>query len=193
MKTGLSSIFLFLLLQTIIGQRLNNPGFEDHPQDATMPQGWLECSEGTTPDILPGFWGVTTLPHEGNSYIGLITRKDASFESIGQRIYPALERNTCYTTSIALCKSRKYVGYSKSIQIRMYLGKERCTKDQLIFESPLIKHKKWEDYLISFESNFEAHFLIIEVYAEKKGKKGHVLMDQLGPIELCAKAALIPE
>ena len=37
---------------------LENASFEDEPQDATMPQGWRGWKKGTTPDILPGSWGV---------------------------------------------------------------------------------------------------------------------------------------
>src|SRR5689334_15278944 len=48
---------------------LFNPSFEDTPQDATMPQGWTGCKEGTTPDILPGFWGVYTPPSDGQTYV----------------------------------------------------------------------------------------------------------------------------
>ena len=51
-----------------------NSSFEGEPADATVPQGWMACQEGTTPDILPGYWGVYTYPANGDTYLGLITR-----------------------------------------------------------------------------------------------------------------------
>jgi hypothetical protein len=56
---------LSLKAQTI---ELFNPSFEEEAQDATTPQGWSACKEGTTPDILPGFWGVYTMPSDGETY-----------------------------------------------------------------------------------------------------------------------------
>ena len=64
---------------------LTNASFEGEPQDATVPTGWFACELGTTPDILPGFWGVYSESSEGETYLGLITREDGTFESIGQR------------------------------------------------------------------------------------------------------------
>ncbi|MCB0682774.1 MAG: hypothetical protein KDC32_18010, partial [Saprospiraceae bacterium] len=60
---------LALLLGSVSGIAqipFQNPSFEgDEPQDATVPAGWFPCKEGTTPDILPGVWGVHTEPAEG--------------------------------------------------------------------------------------------------------------------------------
>ena len=66
---------------------LRNPSFEsDAPQDATMPSSWLGCNMGTTPDILPGFWGVMQEASDGNNFLGLITRRDGTYEAIAQRL-----------------------------------------------------------------------------------------------------------
>ena len=50
-----------------------NESFEGEPADATMPQGWMGCQEGTTPDILPGYWGVYTHPADGDTYLGPVS------------------------------------------------------------------------------------------------------------------------
>jgi len=60
----------YLVAQPISGQIfLNNPSFEDTPSDATTPMGWFECEEYTTPDILPGYWGVYDEAVEGETYV----------------------------------------------------------------------------------------------------------------------------
>ena len=69
----ITHLFRFLCLvgtlctgQLGLGQiLLDNPSFEGEPKDATTPIGWLECEKGTTPDILPGFWGVYLQPYDG--------------------------------------------------------------------------------------------------------------------------------
>ena len=182
-------IFFLYLSVALHGQViLNNPGFEDTPQDATTPQGWLACEPGTTPDILPGFGGVNLLPVEGQSFVGLITRKDGSFESIGQQLYPTLTKNKCHEFYIHLAKSRRYVGYSKAIQVRIWLADERCEKSQLVYTSPVIKHKKWKRYHVEFTPEQDASYILIEVFTEDQGKKGHVLIDGISSIQRCSKA-----
>lgn len=52
-----------------------NPSFEGEPRDAITPLGWIGCEDGTTPDILPGPWGVYLPASEGQTYMGLIVRK----------------------------------------------------------------------------------------------------------------------
>ena len=76
--------FFLLIFMPFVGFaqdiRLENASFEDEPQDATMPQRWHSCKRGSTPDILPGFWGVYLEPYDGDSYVGLITRQDGSYD-----------------------------------------------------------------------------------------------------------------
>ena len=55
-----------------------NASFEGEPQDATVPIGWLACEPFTTPDILPGFWGIFQEASEGETYVGLITRENGT-------------------------------------------------------------------------------------------------------------------
>ena len=79
--------FTFLCLLSFSGYaqiELDNASFEGAPQDATLPQGWFACQMGTTPDILPGVWGVIMEPSDGDSYIGLITLRYGFFLSVAR-------------------------------------------------------------------------------------------------------------
>lgn len=182
-------LFIAIFPLALAGQiYLDNPSFEDKPQDATTPHGWWECEPGTTPDILPGFWGVKTLPLDGQTYVGMITREDGSFESIGQQIYPPLQTDQCYEMYIHLARSRKYVGYTKDIQLNIWLSNNKCEKGQLIFTSPEISHRKWKKYPIQFNSEGEFKYILIEVFSKKEGRKGHILIDAISPIGLCSRA-----
>jgi hypothetical protein len=186
-------ICVLLFPIALLGQSgilLNNPSFEDEPQDAKMPQGWWGVDEGTTPDILPGFWGVRALPADGQTYVGLITRADGSQESIGQRLHPRLEKGGCYQFYLHLARSRKYVGYTDDIQCRIWVSTRKKKKQELIFTSPKIDHRDWKRYLVNFTAKDDYKYIIIESYTEEEGTKGHILIDALSGIQLCDKASL---
>lgn len=165
---------------------LINPSFEDEPADATMPNGWWLVESGTTPDILPGFWGVYAEPSDGNTYLGLITRENGTFESIGQRLTDNLQKNVCYSLALDLAHSEEYVGYSTPIKLKIYLGSKRKSKDQLIFESETIRNIDWETIQFLFTPDANYRYLILEAYAPQgDSTKGNILLDNFSRIQLC--------
>ena len=166
---------------------LENASFEDIPSDATTPQEWFPCKDMTTPDILPGFWGVYNEPSNGETYVGIITRENGTFESFGQKLSDPVEKGTCYKTQIDLAHSKIYSGYNKPIHLRIYLGSTKCAKSQLIYQSPIIKHGHWKTYSIEFEPNDQYDYLLIEAYISEKpiNHKGNILIDNLRPIMYC--------
>lgn len=192
MQRKSSTISLFLLvvsLQLSAQHHFINGGFEGTPQDATVPQGWMICEEGTTPDILPGPWGVYNEPAQGNSFIGLITRPDGSFESIGQRFSQALIKGNCYQVGLDIAQSPTYTGYNQEIKLRVWLGTELCDRNQLLLETNFISSEEWIPHVINFTAESEHHYIIIEAYSggKFKIKRGNVLIDNLTPIFSCDK------
>jgi len=166
---------------------VTNPSFEDEPADATTPQGWHPCDNMTTPDIFPGFWGVYNEPSDGNTYVGIITRENGTYEQFGQRMSAKLKKGQCYRTAIDLAHSIIYSGYNKPIQVRIYLGSTKCDKDQLIFESPTIKNMKWTTHEIQFVPNAAHEYFIIQAHYsdEPFNHKGNILLDNLKPFVVC--------
>ena len=70
---------------------VSNPSFEGEPAEGTQFQqfnlnNWIDCSISgqTSPDIHPGqgdgFFGVTTLPFDGETYLGLVVRDNNTWE-----------------------------------------------------------------------------------------------------------------
>ncbi len=170
---------------------LNNASFEGQAQDATMPSGWFACEKGTTPDILPGFWGVVTEASEGETFMGLITREDGTFESIGQRLQKSLQKDLCYEFELDLCRSNTYEGYNFPIRVIIWGGKSKCSKDQILFDSPTIEHTDWKTYQVKFEAKTKIKYLIIEAYFGHGlmfKYKGNVLIDALSRIKVCTRA-----
>jgi hypothetical protein len=186
--------FFFLLFAlcttSAIGQiTLNNPSFEDEPADATVPMGWFPCAPQTTPDILPGFWGVYSEPSEGETYVGLITRFDGSYESIGQRFSQKLDKEICYSFNIDLAQSKTYAGYNEPLKIRIWVSNKKCRKEQLIFESEFISHANWKTYEVSFTPETNAKYILIEAfYTEGKiTRMGNIMLDNISPLIACNK------
>lgn len=170
---------------------LDNPSLEGTPQDAVTPLGWLECEKGTTPDILPGPWGVYNEPFDGKSYIGLITRSEGSWEAIGQRLKQPLKKDNCYELVFHLAHSITYAGYNEPVIFRVWGGADRCEKTELIGKTQPIDHEDWRAYRFKIKPKMTLKYLIIEVYYDPEKKythNGHVLIDGIQPIIWCARA-----
>jgi len=183
------------MLCVIIGNAqsitLNNPSFEDEPADATTPMGWFECTDSTTPDIFPGYWGVYEEASDGDTYVGMIIREDRSNEAIGQRTSAKMETTNCYKFTIDLAHSNTYAGYDAPAKLRVYIGSKKCGKDQMIFQSELIKHVDWKTYLIEFTPKNESSYIFFEAVDKKGiilGSKGNILLDAISSIDICTKA-----
>lgn len=183
-------LFFCFMLQSGPAQiTVQNPSFEDEPSDATVPQGWHACQPLTTPDILPGYWGVYDEPNEGETYVGIITRENGTFESFGQRLSAPVGKNECHNFTIDLAHSFIYAGYSNPIKLRIYLGNTKCDREQLIFESPLITHAEWKTYEVEFRPKEAYQYIIIEAFI-KEGNfshKGNILIDHLSSIVFCSR------
>ncbi|MEM9920685.1 MAG: hypothetical protein AAF990_21485 [Bacteroidota bacterium] len=187
-------VLLLLLLPSIEsnGQiAFQNASFEGQAQDATVPVGWHPCETGTTPDILPGHWGVYTEPSEGETYMGLITREDGSWESVGQRLSTPLEKNECYKFSLDLAHADTYADYNLPLKLRVWAGSSTCQKMQLLAESEVIRHLDWERYEFNFFVKQHCEYIIFEasfidgVYVNYKG---NILLDNLSVIRKCHRA-----
>lgn len=189
-------IFLFILLfgfgKSIQAQTtifLQNASFEGEPQDATVPVGWLPCEPGSTPDILPGQWGVYQEAADGETYVGLITREDGTWESIGQRLGQPLENNECYSFQLDMAYAKTYAGYNNPVKLRIWGGQTKCKKDQMLYQTNLIKHVDWKTYEVRFRTKQPINYIIIEAHYSDKpfSHKGNVLIDKLTPIKKCPR------
>ncbi len=175
--------------QALTQVKLSNMSFEDTPSDATTPRGWFVCEDYTTPDILPGFWGVYNEPSHGSTYMGIITRQDGTFESIGQKLSETLDADLCYRFNIDLAHSKTYAGFNRPIKLRIWIGDKKCRRSQLILETDFIKHTDWRTYPVSFTPNKESDYIIIEAYYQDGSfsYKGNILVDKMTIIQKCDK------
>jgi len=190
-STLISFLILFSNLASTQSIKLNNPSFEDEPADATTPMGWMECTESTTPDIFPGYWGVYEEASDGDTYVGLIIREDRSFEAIGQRTSQPMLPSKCYRFSIDLAHSTNYAGYNDPTRLKVYIGKTKCSTDQMIYQSDFISDPDWKTKVIEFSPNEESNYIRFEAVDKKGillGSKGNILLDAISSINICTKA-----
>lgn len=187
----LVKVFLFLCIPFITtAQFLDNPSFEGEPMDAVVPAGWSPCNDFSTPDILPGVWGVHLEPSHGKTYVGLITRMDGSVEGIGQRTPITLKANTCYSLTMDLAYSHTYSGYTHPAKCKVWLAKDQCVKEMLIVDTDLITHNFWKTYTWKFEPEEDYDFIILEAYYPDGDfyVKGNILIDNIRPLRECGGA-----
>jgi outer membrane protein OmpA-like peptidoglycan-associated protein len=176
---------------------LRNPSFEDLSRCCKPPRGWEACGKEdlNTPDVQPGWFSVDLEPFEGNTYIGLVTRDNDSWESISQRLNRSLKRGECYTFSFKASygdkltsQSRitgKDVKYTKPIKIRIWGGTGYCHKAELLAETPLIDHNYWKQFNFRFEPRKSHSFITIEAFYKTPTLvpyNGNVLIDDASSI-----------
>lgn len=180
---------LLLVSDTLPGQiaRLQNSSFEGEPRDATVPRAWHICKEGSTPDILPGYWGVYLEADEGDTYVGLISRENGTWEDIGQRLPVRLTEDRCYTISFSLAHSDSYSDYNGSLRLRVWGGKSKCEMDQLLFETPVVDKEEWTNYEYNFKVKDYIQYMVFEAYYKDPpfAFKGNILLDNISVIRPC--------
>ena len=170
---------------------LRNPSFEDAPRASASPAGWHTSTPGSTPDILPGAWGIEFAPQDGKTCIGVVTRSDGTTENISQALAEPLASGVCYTFSVYLAHVEKYVGFNHPVRIRVWGSATKGDKGVLLDASPLINHSDWRTYKFQFFAQGAVRYLTLEAwYAPGTTFKynGNILLDHCSPIEKCARA-----
>ncbi|MFK8102300.1 MAG: hypothetical protein AB8G15_07245, partial [Saprospiraceae bacterium] len=209
------SILVFCnLLMTInlVGQasiiKLNNASFEDEfPRHSRIVDGWYDCGamnfpEESAPDIHPSpnpleAFSVIKVPYDGDTYIGMVVRDNDSWESIAQRLTKPLEKNSCYTFSLELARSRFYQSrsritglpenYAQPIIVRIWGGNGYCNRKERLAESRLVTNYDWENFNFKFEPKQKITHIIIEAFYKTPvlfPYNGNVLIDNASDIML---------
>lgn len=224
-----SIIYIFILtfifnVQQAHGQldviELINPSFEDKPHAGqadeygrrTTIRGWYDCSRDTfpyesPPDIHPNnLWNVAVEPIDGNTYLGMVVRKQESWESVSQQLTTRLKKGSCYTATLNLTRSDNYwsatrqeadkanilnatkvkkENFTQPAVLRIWGGVGKCNCRQLLWESPPIDHSNWEKYQVEFESKFAHSFITLEAFYKTPALmpyNGHILLDNISEV-----------
>lgn len=199
------SIFLFAI--NLIAQpeiiHLTNPSFESFPIAGKAPYKWTDCGfDGESPaDTHPGGnFDVIKHPAHGNTYLGIVTRANGTFESIGQELTSTLIEGQCYVFKISLCRSKLYVSRSRSpgksvseryvnhvtpIKLVIMGANQICEEIEILGESSLISNSEWQDYIFVFKPRKSFNYVKLTAHYKKDYKEaydGNLLVDNASPI-----------
>ena len=171
---------------------VRNPSFEDDaPTQSKLPKGWQSYTAGSTPDILPGAWGIRFAAQDGKTCVGLVTRDEGTSEDISQGLPESLKGGTCYTFSIYLAHTPKYVGFNHPVRLRIWGSASRGKKEMLLASSPLIDHSDWRKYPFQFVPARDMRYITFEAWYGPGitfKYKGNILLDNCSAIEKCDRA-----
>jgi len=210
-------LILILFLVKVDAQQediqLLNPSFEGDPAMGSYEysfylSGWTDCAPyyfygQTPPDVQPGimdFFDVTTQPLDGNTYLGMVTRQNETWELVSQRLSRPLKKSKCYSFEINLARSQTYISqlltysdttkkfnFNKPIVLRIWGGRNVYEKRELLAESPVIEHDEWKSYSFEFNVNHDHDYLILEAFYKTPTLlpyNGNVLLDKASPVIL---------
>ncbi|HHM21283.1 MAG TPA: hypothetical protein ENJ20_04590 [Bacteroidetes bacterium] len=202
MKVFYTILFWSAFHFTAISQEvvfLTNPSFEGNAQFAAIPGGWQNCAfnNESPPDIHPvlnATVGMSVLPLHGETFLGLLTKKNSTVESIGQKLSQPLRKGVCYSFSVALCKSDKYyiiqpetkvvIHYDNPLVLRLWGGASPCGKKSLLAVSPPIENTDWMRYTFQFSPEVDLDWISFDVFFTSNTTtpyRGNLMMDDASP------------
>ena len=220
---SLFTILLTISFNKLVGQdaviTLSNPSFEDTPRAGTHRfvgiKGWVDCGSSEFRDESPPdihtqnpedpIFGVTKAASDGETYLGMVTRDNETWESVSQKLEMPLESGKCYTFSIDLAKSKTYFKVmdvlefdtdkpkptqsspaSKPSVLRIWGGVNYCPRNQLLAESEPITNTDWETYTFEFTPNINTKAISFEAFYKTPVLDpyfGHILLDNASEIK----------
>ena len=193
--------------------KLQNPSFEDMPRKGVpgMPSisGWHDCGLSkfpgeSPPDIHPvknNAWDVALDAYDGNTYLGMVTRANDTYESLSQALATPIEGGTCYSFSTFLVRSDQYrsatsktmrmgidslENFTRPAVFLIWGGNYFCDKAELLGESPPVSNDTWKKYQFTFQPQQTHRYITIEAFYKTpilEAYNGHVLVDGMSAIE----------
>ena len=184
---------------------LDNPSFEGLPRLSYTPNGWYDCGfpGQTQVDVHPVYNGefqVDKTSYHGDTYLGMVTRDDDTYEAIGQRLKKPLKAGHCYEFTIHIARSPTYmsprnssitsgsspkVNFASPITLQIWGGNGYCAKTELLAKSSPIIASRWLEYNFRFEPEVGHSYITFEAYYKTPSPfpyNGNILLDNAQPI-----------
>lgn len=185
---------------------LTNPSFEGNPRrgvDIFYLEGWRDCGaiyfgNETPPDVHPDnlAWENNAPPEDGKTYLGMVVRDNDSWESVTQRLSSPIQGNHCYSFSISMMRSNRYVSatrlntdkienYQEPAVLRIWGGSGFCNQRELLAESEPVSNHEWQTYNFEFRPTQNHRYFTIEAFYKTPilfPYNGHILVDHASDI-----------
>lgn len=195
---------------------LKNPSFEGAPfignQFYSLSE-WRDCmaSSGESPPDVHGnntrFWEVTQSPLDGETFLGMVTRKNETTEIISQRLTGVLKKDKCYELKIHLSSDPNYrspihenrfdtVLFNRPIVLVIWGGANMCEKRQKLDESPPVDHAEWMEHRFKLQPQSNLNVLTLEAFYETPvlfPYCGNILLDRISEIVAIPCSKNIPD
>ena len=172
--------------------------------------GWTDCGKIYFPKDSPpdvhgmntGFWNVNMMPHQGKTFLGLVTRFDDSFESVSQTLSTPLKAGHCYTLRAYICQVETYQSRTRRSSdttenfivpttLRIWGGNKVCDRREKLYESEPIQEFQWTSFTFQLKPLQDLSAISIEAYYPRTNHmfpeafNGHLMIDDLSPIMEC--------
>lgn len=163
------------------------------PRHSRAPRMWSDCGfpGETAPDVQPDFtFLVSKAAFNGNTYLGMVTRDNDTWESVGQLLTNSLQGNTCYEFTIKLARSLSYystsrttnreANYIQPIKLRVWGGYGMCDKREMLGETPLVENPDWQQFHLKLEPSDNYTHVILEAFYQTPSLfpyNGNLLLD----------------
>jgi hypothetical protein len=180
---------------------LKNPSFEGFPKLSRTPDLWFDCGfpGESQVDIHPvpnSEFQVDKTPIDGDSYLGMITRENETWEAIGQRLSQPLQGGKTYGFSIYLSRSATYISalqyspkgklnFATPIKLRIWGGDGYCKKAELLAESPIIINTRWLEFDFKLNPSNDLSYITFEAFYKVPCPfpyNGNILLDNASSI-----------
>ncbi len=160
--------------------------------------GWFDCGKiqfkgESPPDIHPtrdGAWEVQKYAMDGDTYLGMVVRDNDSWEALSQKLSSPLIAGTCYSFSILLSRSQRYVSHSQMTKqeanydrptvLRIWGANKFCGRTRLLAQSETVNNDQWRQFNFKFEPKDNFSYVVIEAYYKTPvliPYNGHILVD----------------
>ena len=177
MKPPIHGLIALLLGAALLAQAqeyLPNPSMEGPPRTNFPPAPWLNCGPYSSVDTQPGQFGITKIPADNLTCIGMVARGDDQFgtplsgstEGAGVFLLDTLFTGQEYDLTFSLSYDPDFswegLNFGNPCRMRIFIGDGECNKAQEIYLSQPIDHYPWLEYTFRFTPQAQADFLIFE-------------------------------
>jgi len=203
MKNAFLLIFCLGLSWNCLGQQvivLENPSFEGAPVTGIVPDGWINLgvSDASPPDIQPGFFGVAERAEHRQTYVGLVTRDNNTWEGVGQKLSNPMLKDAVYEFSISLNRCNTYrsptysnrsveVSFNSPTMLKIWGYNTKTNQEELLAESQAVGHSNWTRYTFKLSpklADYDEIDLMAYYAPGYLETNGNLLIDNCSNIEL---------